>query len=183
MFGIIIDVRRSAPRVFPFSFVRIIDVRRPSVFVMALTTVAFVVTPFVIVMRRRGSRLAPMGYLDLRRSRGRSRSRRRSWGRPRCRRRDRRRAWRRCWPWSRRGPGSWRTTRTRRCWPTRGRCRVRFFRRSRPRMRMMMPRRLPQIRRAEPTHTEPCRPDNSTGIKDRRIRSTWRVCGHSHRNC
>jgi hypothetical protein len=151
--------------------------RRPSVFVMALAVVAFAVMCFVIMIRRCRSRLAPMGYLDMRRSRGRlwRRSRRwsrsRGWGRPRCR------------SWDRRGPGSWCTTRTRRCWPTRGRCRVRFFRRSRPRMRMMMPRRLPQIRRAKPTHIEPCRPNNSPRIKDRSIRSTWRVCGHSHRDC
>ena len=158
----------------------------PHLFVMA-----FVLMPIVIMMRWRRSRLSPMDYLDLRRSRGRLWRRSRSWwrcrswnwSRPRCRRRDWRRPWRRCWPWSRRGQRSWRTTRTRRCRPTRGRCRVRFFRRCRPRMRMMMPRRLPQIWRAEPTNTEPCLPDNSARIKDRRVGSTWRVCGHSHRNC
>jgi hypothetical protein len=159
--------------------VRIIDVGCPRLFVMALIVVAFVVMPLVIMMRRGRSSLASMGYLDLRRSRGRLWRRSRRW--PRSRGRHRRRPWRGVWLWNRRWPRGWRTTRTRRRWPTRSWRRARLARRCRPRMRMMMPWRLPQIWRAEPANTEPRR-NNSTGIKNRGIGSTRRVRGHSHRN-
>lgn len=154
-------VRRLMAFVFPAASVWIVDMgrlRRPTM--MAL------VVAFATMVRRRRSRFASMGYLDLWRGRRRLWCRTRRWPRSRRWSRPRGRAWR--WPWGwcsprRRGWSRSRTTTgTRRRWPTRSGCRMWPSRRSWPRMGMMMPRRPPQIRRTEPARTNPNYPSNIT---------------------